>query len=164
MLIQVSPHRWPLMIKQCLSEGILASTFQIWVNMSLRPTNDIPWKICICLNEMYMSKIYLIAPSRFPTLTHCCCLTHTCVSKLTIIGSDNDVSLGRHPAIIKTNVGILLMRTVGTNFSEISSETHISSLKKMHLKMSSAKCHFVSASMCYTYMFPYIAPHCHSLL
>ena len=42
-------------------------------------------------------------------------------------------------AIIWTNAGILLIRTLGTNFSEILSEIHAFSFKKMHLKMSSAK-------------------------
>ena len=66
-------------------------------------------------------------------------MTHRCVSKLTIIGSDNGLSPGRRQAIIWTNVGILLIRTFGTNFSEILSEIHAFSLKKIHLKMSSAK-------------------------
>ena len=46
-------------------------------------------------------------------------VTHICVSKLTIIGSDNSVSHGRHQAIIWTNEGILLIGPLGTNFSEI---------------------------------------------
>ena len=36
-------------------------------------------------------------------------MTHICVGKLTIIGSDNGVSLGRRQAIISTNAGILLI-------------------------------------------------------
>ena len=66
-------------------------------------------------------------------------MTHICVSKLTIIGSDNGLSPGRRQAIIWTIDGILLIRTLGTNFSEILSEIHLFSFKKMHLKMSSAK-------------------------
>ena len=66
-------------------------------------------------------------------------MTHICVSKLTIIGSDNGLSPGRRQAIIRTNVGILLIRTLGTNFSEILGEIHSFSFSKMHLKMSSAK-------------------------
>ena len=66
-------------------------------------------------------------------------MTHICVSKLTIIGSDNGLSSSRCQAIIWTNAGILLKRTSGTNFSEILSEMHAFSLKKMHLKMSSTK-------------------------
>ena len=70
-------------------------------------------------------------------------------SKLTIIGSDNDLSPGRRQAIIWTNAGILLIWPLGTYFSEISIEIHIISFKKMHLKLSSGKWRpFVSASMC----------------
>ena len=36
-----------------------------------------------------------------------------------IIGSDNGLSPGRRQAIIWTNTGILLIRPLGTNFSEI---------------------------------------------
>ena len=71
-------------------------------------------------------------------LTHWGRVTHICVSKLTIIGSDNGLSPGRRQAIIWTNAGILLIRTLGTNFSEILGEIYSFSFKKMHLKMSSA--------------------------
>ena len=64
---------------------------------------------------------------------------HIYISKLTIVGSDNGLSPGRRQAIIWTNAGILLIWTLGTNFSEISSEIHEFSFNKMHLKMSSAK-------------------------
>ena len=43
-------------------------------------------------------------------------MTHICVSKLTVIGSDNNLSPGRRQAIIWTSAGILLIRTSGTNF------------------------------------------------
>ena len=66
-------------------------------------------------------------------------MTHICVSDLTIIGSDNVLSPGRRQAIIWTNAGILLIRTLGTNFSEILSKIHTFSFKKMHLKLSSVK-------------------------
>ena len=72
-------------------------------------------------------------------LTHWGRVTHICVSKLTTIGSDNGLSPGRRQVIIWTNDGILLFRTLGTNFSEILSEIHSLSLKEMHLKLSSAK-------------------------
>ena len=65
-------------------------------------------------------------------------MTHICDSKQTIIGSDHGLSPGRRQAIIWTNAGILLIRTLGTNFSEILSEIHSFSFSKMHLKMSSA--------------------------
>ena len=64
---------------------------------------------------------------------------HICVSKLTIIGSENGLAPGRRQAIICTNAGILLIRTLGTNFSEILSEIHIFSFKYMHFEMSSGK-------------------------
>ena len=54
---------------------------------------------------------------------------------ITIIGW----SPGRRQAIIWTNAAILLIRTLGTNFSEKLIEIHISFFKKMHLKMSSGK-------------------------
>ena len=74
-----------------------------------------------------------------PSLTHWGRMTHICVNRLPIIGSDDGLAPGRHQAIIWTNAGILLIRTSGTHFSEILSKIHTSSLKKMHLKMSSAK-------------------------
>ena len=72
-------------------------------------------------------------------LTHWGRATHICVGKLTIIGSDNGLSTGRRQAIIGTNAGILLIGSVGINFSEILIEIHTFSFRKMHLKMSSAK-------------------------
>ena len=46
-------------------------------------------------------------------------MTHICVGKLTIIGSDNGLSPERRQAIIWTNAGILLISPLGTNFGEI---------------------------------------------
>ena len=46
-------------------------------------------------------------------LTHWGQVTHICVSKLTIIGSDNGFSPGRRQAIIN------IVNWIGTNFSEI---------------------------------------------
>ena len=67
-------------------------------------------------------------------------MTHICVGKLTIIGSDNGLSPERRQAIIWTNDGILFIGPLGTNFGEILIEIQTFSLKKMRLKMSSAKC------------------------
>ena len=66
-------------------------------------------------------------------------MTHICVSKLTIIGSDNGLSPGQRQAIIWTNDGILLIGPSGTNFSEILIEILTFLFKKMRLKVSSAK-------------------------
>ena len=62
---------------------------------------------------------------------------HICVSKLTIIGSDNGLS--RRQAIIWTNAGISLIWPLETNFSEISIDIQTFSFKKIHFKMSSGK-------------------------
>ena len=62
-----------------------------------------------------------------------------CVNKLTIIGSDNGLSPGRHQAITWTNAGILLIRTLESNLSEISRKNYTFSFRKMHLNLSSAK-------------------------
>ena len=73
------------------------------------------------------------------TLTHWGRVTHICVSKLTIIGSDNGLSPDRRQAIIWTNDGLLLIEHLGTNFSEILIEILTFSFKKMRLKVSPAK-------------------------
>ena len=72
-------------------------------------------------------------------LTHWGRVTHICVSRLIITGSDNGLSPGRRQAIIWTNAGILLIGPLGTNFSENSIEILIFSFTKMRLKVSSAK-------------------------
>ena len=66
-------------------------------------------------------------------------MTHICVGKQTIIGSDNGLSPGRRQAIILTNARILLIGPLGRNFSEISIKILTFSFTKMHLKVSSGK-------------------------
>ena len=73
------------------------------------------------------------------TLNHWGRVTHICVGKLTIIGSDSGLSPGRRQAIIWTSAGIVLIGSLGTNFSEIVIEIITFSFKKMRLKVSSAK-------------------------
>ena len=72
-------------------------------------------------------------------LTHWGRVTHICVSKLTIIGSDNGLSPGRRRAIIWINAGILLIGVLGTNFNGILIKIQVFSLTKIQLKMSSEK-------------------------
>ena len=67
-------------------------------------------------------------------------MTHICVDKLIIIGSDNGLSPGRCQAIIWTSAGILLVGPLGTNFNEIVIKIQTFSLKTICLKMLSAKC------------------------
>ena len=66
-------------------------------------------------------------------------VTHICIDNLTIIDSDNALSPGGRQAIIWTNAGIVLIGSLGTNFSEISIEIITFSVKKMRLKVPSAK-------------------------
>ena len=73
-------------------------------------------------------------------LTHWGRVTHICVGTNINIGSDNGLSPERRQAIIWTNAGILLIGPLGTNFNEILIEIQTFSLKKIRLKMSSAKC------------------------
>ena len=52
-------------------------------------------------------------------LTHWGRVTHICVSKLAIIGSNNGLAPGRRQDIIWANAGILLIGPLGKNNSEI---------------------------------------------
>ena len=89
--------------------------------------------MCVCI----YSKFEYIPISKWPDgLTHWGRVTHICVSKPTIIGSDNGLSPGRRQAIIWTNAGMLFIGPLGTNFREILIEIYTFSFKKMHLKMS----------------------------
>ena len=65
-------------------------------------------------------------------LTHWERVKHICVSKLITIGSDNGLSPAGRQAIIWNSAGILLIRPLGTNFSEILLEVDTFSFKKMH--------------------------------
>ena len=67
-------------------------------------------------------------------LTHWGREAHRCVVNLDIFGSDNGLQPGRLHAIIWTNAGILLIRPLRTNFSEILIAIHIFSVKKTTLE------------------------------
>ena len=90
------------------------------------------WCFMICYVEVNLEQIV-------PLVKYWGRVTHICVGKLTIVGSDNGLSPGRRQAIILTNAGILLIGPLGTNFSEILIATETFSFKTMHSKMSSAK-------------------------
>ena len=66
-------------------------------------------------------------------------MTHICVGKLIIIGSDNGLSTNRRQAIIWPVAGLLSIGPLRTYFSEYLINIQQFSLKKMHVKMSSAK-------------------------
>ena len=73
------------------------------------------------------------------SLTHWGRVTHICVSKCSIIGSDNGLSPDRRQAIIWTNARLLSIGPLRTYFNEILIKIQQFSLKKMHVKMSSSK-------------------------
>ena len=83
--------------------------------------------------------LYYISSILMACLTHWGRVTHICVSKLIIIGSDNGLLPDRRQAIIWTNDGILWIGPLGTNFSGILFAIYKFSLKKMRLNMSSGK-------------------------
>ena len=83
-----------------------------------------PW--CLCIKTRCL-------------LSHWGRVTHICVGKTTIIGSDNGLSPGWRQAIIWTNGGILSIGPLGTNFNEILIGIQKFSMKKMHFKVLSAK-------------------------
>ena len=90
---------------------------------------------CNFLLTQHISNKYWTRP-----LTHWGRVTHICVGKLIIIGSDNGLSPGRRQAIIWTNAAwIWSIGPLGINFSEILIEIHTFSFLKIHLKMSSGK-------------------------
>ena len=101
-------------------------------------STEIP-AIKITQSHDYLTFIMEIPTPAKMVLTHWGRVTHICVSNLTIIGSDNGLSPGRHQAIIWNNAGILSIGLLGTNFSEILIEILTFSFKKMRLKVSSAK-------------------------
>ena len=92
-----------------------------------------------CFWSVYSIYYYTHVMYHSCILTHWGLVTHICVSKLTIIGSDNGLSPGRRQAIIWNNAGLLLIEPIGTNFSEITIGIQRFSFNEMHLNMSSAK-------------------------
>ena len=102
------------------------------------------WLGVVQATSLYLNQWWLIyrriyASLSLYELTHWGRETHICVRKLTIIASYNGLSPDRRQAIIWTNAGILLIRSLGTNFSDFLSKIRAFSFKKMHLKMLSAK-------------------------
>ena len=100
-------------------------------------------KVGIPIVEIRLSYGCLISKMELPIqimiLTHWGRVIHICIGNLTIIVSDDGLSPGWRKAIIWNNAGILLIGSLGTNFSEILIGIQSFSFKKMHLKMSSWK-------------------------
>ena len=133
----VSSRAWNIIFFTCLTKKIRFSMQVIYDLDGNFAKNLLAWQ-AVLFAPGHQAKGY-VNPD-YGTLTHWGRVTQTCVSKFTIIGSDNGLSPIRRQAIIWTNDGILLIRTLGTNFSEILIQIHTFSNKKMHLKMSSGKC------------------------
>ena len=121
----------------CLSQCSVVCNIIVWRNNSIRC--KWPCQVALAIIGYLYPKIKNVFFLGCCHLTHWGRVTHICVSKLTIIGSDNGLSPGRHQAIIWTNAEILLIGPWGTNFSEILIGTDTFSFKKIHLKMSSEK-------------------------
>ena len=120
MMLMLLIYQWYLVPNEMISGDI---------NPSISDTN-------ICVKLLIKS----LAPGRCGIdLTHWGQVRHICISKLTIIGSDNGLSPTRRQAIIWTNAGILLIGPLGTNFIEILIAMQTFSFKKTHLKMLSGK-------------------------
>ena len=71
--------------------------------------------------------------------THKGRVTYICVGNLTTIASEDDLLPSWHQAFIWTCAGILLIKPLRTNFSDILMEIHIFSFTNMQLNMSSIK-------------------------
>ena len=138
-----------LMIKQSLASGFPMFEHFHFNQGTVREYIDGP--VQDCSNSIANALELMQSCTKPSILTHWGLVTHICVDKLIINGSDNGLSPGRRQAIIWTSAGILLIGPLGTNFSEILMGIQTFSFKKMRLEMSSTKLnaiHFVSASMC----------------
>ena len=85
---------------------------------------------------IYVMTTKLLQVFTLSALAHWDRVTHICANRLTIIGSDNDLSSGRGQSIIWTNNWISIIRTIETNYNEIVSEIRAFSFKKIYMKMS----------------------------
>ena len=106
----------------------LSKLFRWWIVTSLVPNH-------------YLNQCWLNINEAWWHLTHWDWVTHICISKLTTIGSDNGLSPGQCQAITWNSTGILSIRPLQANISEILIGIQTFSFKKIHLKMSSAKWH-----------------------
>ena len=127
-----------------LEHFIHSKPFKIGKIFSTKWWQAVCWKSNISMvSDHFSSELWSTGSCHIPdchcSLTHWGRVTHICVSKLTIIGSDNGLSPDQRQAIIWTNAGLLLIGPLGTNFSEILIEILPFSFKKMRLKVSSAK-------------------------
>ena len=100
----------------------------------------------VAINRWLSARLHCLSCSALDILQSCSkpssfmiCHGYALCLRQQIIVPYNGLSPGRRQAIIWTNAEILLIRTLGTSFSEILISIQIFSLQKMHLKMSCAK-------------------------
>ena len=125
-----------------LASGICARNFQTHFSYGIHLITISQKILNIFIIEISLKFTNLRLKSNPPganELTHWGRVTHICVGKLIIIGSDNGLSPDRHQAIIWTNTGLLSIGPLRTYFSEILIGIQTFSFKKMRLKVSSAK-------------------------
>ena len=89
--------------------------FQISTSWTQKNPEHTLAPICWCYGANLLQQLLTI----YLQLTHWGRTTHICVSKLTIIASDNGLSPGRRKAIIWNNAGIFSIGLLWTNLSEI---------------------------------------------
>ena len=95
------------MVKHGLSHWTKMSYFNVFFH-SLRPHQKTACGIgCSSVIKFWICRKSIKHRSRWTTLTHWGRVTHICISKLTIIDSDNGLSPEWCQAIIWTNAGIL---------------------------------------------------------
>ena len=127
----MSPFNWTMYTMLPYSTDIVL-TFSKW---NYFPCLDLV-RFLLVLTKLIHTEMWCLDLNRPHFWWHIGFLTHW--GRVTIIVSDNDLSPGRQ-AIIWTNAGILSIRILGRNFSEILSAIRAFSFNKMHLKTSSAK-------------------------
>ena len=142
-----SSMSWPTKFEPNLISSLSANVWKLLDHSEARKMAEIQWSMTKSLSRLGKCLFFmmptLISDNGYmcalSDLTHWGRVTHICVSKLTIIGSDNSLSPGRRQAIIWTNVGILSIGPLLTNSNETSIEIHTFSFKKIYLKLSFAK-------------------------
>ena len=100
--------------KLCYATGV--GTFSVWTNMTMRYTS--------MLSMIHLTYIYMTY------LTHWCRVTHICVAKLAIIGSDTGLS-----SHYVNQCWRLLIGPLGTYISDILFGIHI-----FHSRKCTSKC------------------------
>ena len=123
-------------ISQVVKMGFEIRSHVQTVITSLMPTLLCNSKKCVLIgllryfcqeqSSVSFSKVssYRVQSHAASNLTHWGRVTHICVSKFSILGSDNGLSPGRRQAIIWTNAGLLLIGPLGTNFNEMLIKIH----------------------------------------